>query len=178
MSRYANNPLLARTDSPLYRGWDYCQSCDRNFVDRRALEQHWTDSYSHWWCRRCDELFDTKEDLESHNRSSMDHWICEKCGIDYIYEVDLEEHYYEDPNHNYCTCCSRDFISPNNLSQVRQSCSEVSRPVFTIVSTLSMKSPICHGISLVSHVETTVILQRGQPCSFTWKTAVAPPSKS
>lgn len=173
------NPFfIARTNSSLSRGWDYCHRCERSFVDRRALEQHWTYSFLHWWCHRCDELFDTKGDLENHKKYSTDHWVCEKCGVDYAYEGDLEEHYHEDSNHNYCTCCSRDFASQNNLNQVKQSYSETSRPMFINVTKFSMKSPIYRGTSLVSHVETTVISQRGQPCSFIWKTAVAPPSNS
>ena len=178
MSWYVKFLFLARTNSFLSRGWDYCHRCERSFVDRRALEQHWTDSSFHWWCCRCDELFDTKEDLEGHKRSSMDHWICEKCGIDYAYEENREEHYHEDPNHNYCTCCSRDFISLNNLNQVKQSVPEVSKAIFIIVSNFSMKSPIYRGTSLVSHVGTIDISQRGRLCSFTWKTAVAPPFNS
>lgn len=130
----AQSLFLVRTNSSLSRGWTECHSCNRDFIDRRALEQHWTDSSFHWWCRRCDELFDNKEDLQSHKRSSMDHWICERCGIDYAYEGDLHEHYYEDPNHNFCTSCSRDFISQNNLSQVRQSNSEVSGPMVLTVT--------------------------------------------
>ena len=178
MSWYAKSLFLARINSSWSRGWDYCRSCDRSFVDRRALEQHWTDSYSHWWCRRCDELFNTQEDLESHNRSSMAHWICPKCDIDYAYEEDLQEHYDENSNHNYCTTCSRDFISPNNLSQVRQGYPKISWPMFITVSIWSMESPICLGISLVSLVETAVISQHGRPCLSILKTAAVPPSTS
>ena len=100
--------------------WNSCSACDREFVDRHALEQHWANSSNHSWCRRCDEFFDSEKDLENHKEYSMDHWICEKCCLDFTSEENLHEHYSDDPDHNWCFSCGMDFSTPNSLTQVRQ----------------------------------------------------------
>ncbi|KIY51296.1 hypothetical protein FISHEDRAFT_37623, partial [Fistulina hepatica ATCC 64428] len=50
---------------------DYCESCNRTFVDKAALYQHLARSFAHNWCFICSRDFSSPRALEQHNNSRV-----------------------------------------------------------------------------------------------------------
>ena len=84
-----------------------CSACNRTFVHRAALEQHYLNSSRHSWCNRCDEFFESDDALSKHQDSSLSHWICSYCNLDFYDEDDLEKHYQLTSDHDRRIWCER-----------------------------------------------------------------------
>lgn len=117
----------------------YCRMCDRYFVHRGALNQHYENSWRHDYCvicqqefdnakalsehrsrchecGRCHENFDDPQELSAH--IEIHHWHCGTCYTFFDSEQDLVVHYLQSSGHRYCDICSRNFMSENNFKAV------------------------------------------------------------
>jgi hypothetical protein len=105
---------------------DYCQRCDREFVNEHAKSQHIVNSYRHYRCRKSEcrntsingADYETRAELLQHYRDSSNHYRCFSCNLDHEDEWSLRRHWAENPsNHWICNICPDSFASRDQLHE-------------------------------------------------------------
>ena len=70
----------------------YCVRCARSFPHDRALEQHKSDSNSHWPCDDCNRDFASYEARQQHYVGSGMHHYCGECDRHFQNENNIRQH--------------------------------------------------------------------------------------
>lgn len=103
----------------------HCETCDRTYKAKGALQQHIRDSSGHrtFCCIKCDRTFRADEALQQHLRDSPAHVVafdCTDCGKAFGSEEALQQHLRDSPMHITtfdCIDCSKAFGTEKALQQ-------------------------------------------------------------
>ncbi len=104
----------------------YCTNCDRNFVNRTAIEAHFRESSAHTglWCQRCQRHFAQAAHRDQHVMDSDSHWSCHSysqvdglCHFDGCSQESLHKHWRETEHHKFCEECDLDYLTQAQLHQ-------------------------------------------------------------
>ncbi|KAH7371579.1 hypothetical protein BKA66DRAFT_183810 [Pyrenochaeta sp. MPI-SDFR-AT-0127] len=83
----------------------------------RAIEQHYSDSSSHYQCSVCDSDEESWNDLLEHHRSTAHQIVCQGCadGTGIIWGESSKAYRDHLVEENVCDECEAHFASPSNL---------------------------------------------------------------
>ena len=99
----------------------YCVRCARSFPHDRALEQHKSDSNSHWPCDDCNRDFASYDARQQHYVDSGKHHYCGECDRHFQNENNIRQHMNSKTHQPANLRCPRDgcnksFVSPAGLA--------------------------------------------------------------
>ncbi|CZR49948.1 uncharacterized protein FPRO_16152 [Fusarium proliferatum ET1] len=97
---------------------EYCEPCNRSFVDPHALKQHLESKHPNTYCFRCKKHFSHSSAKQQHITDSSYHHICYNCPQkpDFDSESNLQNHYKTHAKKTVeCLGCSRVFISDSAM---------------------------------------------------------------
>lgn len=168
----------------------YCGPCDRDFVSREALIQHWRDSSRHgYYCLRCEKPFNSLSALNQHISDSPNHYFCHLClsSLDFSSRDALDSHqetvhhycnpcdrcfntagklrYHDISEHNMCGACGKYFQSPSNLNAVSPFEAPYRIPYLTASSTSLLTNQRIKNV-----LDVTGCFHHGRLCCYTWNT--------
>ncbi|KIJ07590.1 hypothetical protein PAXINDRAFT_102894 [Paxillus involutus ATCC 200175] len=117
----------------------YCQTCDREFVSKVALDQHAEAKHPpRYCCDTCGTIFHSQQLLDQHTeakhllfeRQHKEHWSCRACNREFVSKVALEQHdavlHSREAHHTdkhpvfKCLYCECKFTTTQNLDQHEQ----------------------------------------------------------
>ena len=99
---------------------DYCDVCDRDFVDYSALIQHLENSSQHFYCQLCSRDFVSYDSRQQHYKTSARHagTYCNRCDLNFVSASLMLEHKRATPfQHFMCEPCNLDYGSSEDLRQ-------------------------------------------------------------
>ncbi|KAH7119541.1 hypothetical protein B0J11DRAFT_439926 [Dendryphion nanum] len=95
----------------------YCSRCEREFTSRRALQQHYNDSASHYRCEICAFDGPTWDKLLQHYRKTQHRVVCQGCddGGGMTWVAGSQEYLAHLKEQNVCQVCEVHFPNASNL---------------------------------------------------------------
>ncbi|TDL25731.1 hypothetical protein BD410DRAFT_765420 [Rickenella mellea] len=101
---FTDDSAFDRHVAERHADYGYCVPCQRQFLNRAALAQHYHDSSRHPTCDYCNCGFVDDETLYNHTEMSHPNVHCEACHRSFVDEAACSQHFLKSPAHATYRC--------------------------------------------------------------------------